>query len=65
MLSDENIERDFREKVCSEVRLVSEGVDRFRVFTPFLFDDGDHFVVILKLEGSNWVLTDEATPSCT
>ena len=60
MPNDESIERDFREKVCAKVRLVSQGVNRFRVFTPFLFEDGDHLVVVLKREGPGWVLTDEA-----
>lgn len=60
MLNGEAIERDFREKVCATIRLVSQGVNRFRVFTPFLFEDGDHFVVVLKREATGWVLTDEA-----
>jgi len=55
----ETIERDFREKVCSELRLVSEGVKRFRVFTPFLFDDGDHLSVVLRHEDGKWFLSDE------
>ena len=55
----ETIERDFREKVCAKIRLVSEGLERFRVFTPFLWEDGDHLVVILKREDSHWILTDE------
>ncbi|MCL4517516.1 MAG: hypothetical protein M1379_18370 [Firmicutes bacterium] len=41
----EGIERNFREKVCDKVRLESEGIERFRVFTPFRFDDGDHLFV--------------------
>ena len=59
MLSSEAIERDFRETLCATIRLVSQGVNRFRVFTPFLFEDGDHLVVLLKQEGAGWVLTDE------
>ncbi len=58
-MSVENIERDFQEKVCSELRLMSEGVGRFRVFTPFRFDDGDHLAIVLKQENGNWVLSDE------
>ncbi len=58
-MSVETIERDFREKVCSELRLVSEGIRRFRVFTPFLFDDGDHLSIVLKGENSKWFLSDE------
>jgi len=34
-------------------------VDRFRVFTPFIFDDGDHFAIVLKRSNDNWVLSDE------
>ena len=55
----DTIEKNFKEKVCKEVRLVAEGVDRFRVFTPFQFDDGDHFAIVLKKVGNNWLLSDE------
>lgn len=55
----ELIERDFREKVCEEIHLVAEGENRFRVFTPFLFEDGDHLAVVLRREPSGWMLTDE------
>lgn len=55
----EAIERDFREKVCAQIRLAGEGVDRYRVFTPFLFEDGDHLAIVLKREQSVWTLSDE------
>ncbi|MBN2326687.1 MAG: DUF1828 domain-containing protein [Candidatus Omnitrophica bacterium] len=55
----ERIEKDFRDKVCSKIRLSSEGVERFRVFTPFLFEDGDHLSIVLKRENSQWILSDE------
>lgn len=55
----ETIERDFREKVCSKIRLNAEGVDRYRVFTPFLFEDGDHLAIVLKREKAAWSLSDE------
>jgi len=55
----EDIERDFRHKVCEQLRLASEGIDRYRVFTPFLFEDGDHLAVVLKKEQGRWVLSDE------
>ena len=32
---------------------------RYRVFTPFLFEDGDHLAVVLKREGNTWLLSDE------
>ena len=54
------VEQDFREKVSAKIRLTSEGVERFRVFTPFQFDDGDHLAIVLKKEGTKWLLSDEA-----
>lgn len=59
-MSIKAIERDFHEKVSEQVQLEAEGVDRFRVFTPFLFEDGDHLSIVLKKEGARWVLSDEA-----
>ena len=55
----EIIERDFREKVCEKLSISSEGIDRFRVFTPFMFEDGDHLSIVLKIENGNWILSDE------
>ena len=59
-MSIETIERDFHEKVSSKIRLEAEGMERFRVFTPFLFEDGDHLGIVLRKEGARWVLSDEA-----
>ena len=53
------IERDFRKKVCEKVTLTSEGINRFRVSTPFLFDDGDHLAIVLKQDNGGWLLSDE------
>lgn len=39
--------------------MVSEGEERYRVLTPFIFEDGDHPVIVFKNEGGQWVLTDE------
>ncbi len=55
----ETIESDFRRKIGDSVRLANEGVNRYRVFTPFLFEDGDHLAVVLKCEDGRWVLSDE------
>ena len=59
-MSIETIEQDFHRKVSQKIRLSGEGIDRFRVLTPFLFDDGDHLAIVLKKDGTRWVLSDEA-----
>ncbi|MEJ7812688.1 MAG: DUF1828 domain-containing protein [Gemmatimonadaceae bacterium] len=59
MSSIAEIERDFETKVCSGVRLLREGAGRFRVFTPFSFDDGDRLSVVLRGEDRQWMLSDE------
>lgn len=56
----ETIEQDFHQKVSRKIRLSAEGINRFRVFTPFLFEDGDHLAIVLKKDGQRWVLSDEA-----
>lgn len=53
------IEREFKKKVSAKIRLLQEGLERFRVFTPFLFEDGDHLSIVLKRENGHWRLTDE------
>jgi hypothetical protein len=58
-VTSQTIEQEFQKRVCAQVRLVEEGIRRFRVSTPFLFDDGDHLPIVLKSEGAGWVLTDE------
>ena len=59
-MNTDAIEQSFKKSVTESVRLFPEGVGRYRVFTPFHFDDGDHFVIVLrKEETGRWVLTDE------
>jgi hypothetical protein len=55
----ENIEKEFKQKVCDQLRLEQEGLNRYRVFTPFMFEDGDHLAIVLRRENGHWVLTDE------
>jgi hypothetical protein len=50
---------DFKSKVCEQLRLTQEGENRFRVFTPFMFEDGDHLAIVLKREQGYWMLSDE------
>ena len=56
----EAMERDFRRAASEQVRVAPEGPRRYRVFTPFRFDDGDHLAIALKREDEDWVLSDEA-----
>jgi hypothetical protein len=53
------IEREFKQKVCEKLRLVAEGLDRYRVLTPFMFEDGDHLAIVLRKEAGRWLLSDE------
>jgi hypothetical protein len=53
------LQQQMRDKVSAEIRLVGEGEDRFRVFTPFTFEDGDHLAILLTRVGAQWLLTDE------
>jgi hypothetical protein len=55
----ETIEQDFRIKVGEKLNLSKEGIERFRVFTPFMFEDGDHLSIVLKREKERWLLSDE------
>ncbi len=59
-MSIAQIERDFQTKTSAKIRLEPEGLNRYRVFTPFRFDDGDHLVIVLKQVENEWVLSDEA-----
>jgi len=55
----QDIERDFQQKVSERLRLMAEGVGRYRVLTPFQFEDGDHLAIVLKRDNGHWLLTDE------
>ena len=59
-MSIETVTQEFRSGVSECVRLSAQGPDRFRVLTPFMFNDGDHLVIVLKRERDGWVLSDEA-----
>ena len=53
------IEKDFIDSLSAEIELVPDGRDRFYVYTPFRFNDGDHISIILKKESEGWILSDE------
>ena len=58
-MSIRSIEQDFIDKVSAKIKVSPDGGDRFRVFTPFRFDDGDHITIVLKKERDCWILSDE------
>ena len=55
----DSIEKEFQNRICDQVRLESEGLGRYRVFTPFRFGDGDHLAIVLKQGLPGWILSDE------
>jgi hypothetical protein len=55
----ELVESEFQSKVSAKIRIAEEGVCRYRVFTPFRFDDGDHLDIVLKSGANGWYLSDE------
>lgn len=59
-MSIETIEKSFKATISDKVRISSEGQNRYRVFTPFRFDDGDHLSIVLKQDDGKWMLSDEA-----
>jgi len=59
-MNPDSIAENFRSRVGEQVSLESEGSGRYRVLTPFRFEDGDHFSIVLKRDqDGRWVLTDE------
>ena len=58
-MSIKSIEQDFFETVSAKVSLSADGAERFRVFSPFMFEDGDHLAIVLKKDLGRWVLSDE------
>ncbi len=55
----ESIEQDFRFKVSEKLKVSSEGIERYRIFAPFMFEDGDHLSIVMSKADSQWILTDE------
>ncbi len=55
----QSIESSFKDAVCREIQLRPEGIDRFVVFNPFTFSDGDNLTIVLRKNHNHWLLTDE------
>jgi hypothetical protein len=58
-MKTEQIQSEFQKEISSNISLYQEGTNRFKVFTPFQFEDGDFFSIVLKNENDKWYLTDE------
>lgn len=50
---------NLKKTVCNSIEMIEEGIDRFRIFTPFGFEDGDSFAIVLKKIGNKFILSDE------
>jgi hypothetical protein len=57
----ESVLAQFKEKVNEKVAVIERGTNRYTIITPFIFEDGDSIVIILKYnaELKSWYLTDE------
>ena len=59
MIEPNILKSSLQEAISENIRLLAEGHERFRVFTPFMFDDGDHFCIVAKRKNNEWIFTDE------
>ncbi|MCY4574000.1 MAG: DUF1828 domain-containing protein [Gemmatimonadetes bacterium] len=55
----DQIVASFRERVCGQIDLKPEGVERYVVSNPFVHDDGDCLEIVLRRDGDQWALVDE------
>jgi hypothetical protein len=55
---EKEISEEFKRRVCNEVEVKQLGVNEYAVYTPFKFEDGDHFVIHLVRSNGKWRLTD-------
>jgi hypothetical protein len=54
-----DLQKQFVSKITEEIRIKPQGNDYFRISTPFMFSDGDHFSIAIRKEGKRWIFTDE------
>ena len=62
-MTSDQIVASFRERVCGHIDLLPEGLGRYLVDHPFMYDDGDCLEIALRERDGNWELTDEGTTS--
>lgn len=53
------VELKLRDDLGKGFAVVGEGANRYRIFTPFQFRNGDHLGIVLKKIDGDWFLTDE------
>ena len=58
-MTSPDVERIYSSLACEQIDLAPDGDRKFIVYTPFTFDDGDHYVIVLNESGAGWTLTDE------
>lgn len=58
MLTSEEILVNFRKRVNDSIHLIKESPSQYVVETPYVFNDGDHLRILLRLRGQQWVLSD-------
>jgi hypothetical protein len=55
----EALEEQLRNRLSLEFRLEPIGDERLAVLTPFTFDDGDRFPIVLQKVNNTWEVTDD------
>lgn len=55
----EELERSLRQRLALQFHLEPLGDGRVAILSPFTFDDGDRFPIVLERIGDRWRLTDE------
>lgn len=58
-MSTPSFEQCFRDRINEAIALVPTDHQKYRVSTPFQFDDGDNLVIVLKRDNDDWILSDE------
>ncbi len=55
----DDLKQQFKNSVCESIEVIQQGINRFVVGTPFAFEDGDSYVIVMVKKRNSWALTDE------
>ena len=58
-MKTEALADSLQREVSKEIRVLPEGTGRLVVSTPFTFEDGDEYVILLKNRDGRWAFSDE------